>query len=264
MKRILGLICALTLVISLSAGAEGGWSFVQEAPSTAQSFEGIALGDTVEIAQYGAFTPLEFSFEDQIGYYAAGSGMVGAGEHYYESGDEAQYAVLRADIENTSAQAWNYLSDCSVRVTDGATTYRGWSFQQNFANGIAAGSEFGRDSERQNTRWVISASDNFPIAPGLQGHYVFGCSLPNNVVDANGALQMIVTLNGNELTYPIRGGSSEPTQSGAAFVPTAPELTNAPAAPSIQLATIAKGAKGSAVKCLQRTLIELGYLSGSA
>ena len=60
------------------------------------------------------------------------------------------------------------------------------------------------DCGKQNKNWVIDPADNFEIDPMYSGHYVFGCTLPNAVVNSEKPLRMVITIDGNELTYNIR------------------------------------------------------------
>lgn len=44
----------------------------------------------------------------------------------------------------------------------------------------------------------------FAAGPMYTGHYAFGCTLPNAVVNSKKPLRMVITIDGNELTYNIR------------------------------------------------------------
>ena len=64
----------------------------------------------------------------------------------------------------------------------------------------------GTDADgRFYTDYAISAENEEPISQMYTGHYVFGCTLPNVVVEEkNTSLKMVVAIDGNEFTYYIR------------------------------------------------------------
>lgn len=110
---------------------------------------------------------------------------------HYVSGSEAEYIKLSMDILNTSTKNIDYLKDCSVKaVFDDRVEYAGWCYQ--------------RDFDLNAPTW-ISADDNFAIEPYYEGHYVFGCTLPNAVLnDEEKPLRLVITIGDNEITYNIR------------------------------------------------------------
>lgn len=108
--------------------------------------------------------------------------------HYF-SKSEADYVVLYMDIVNTTAQTVDFIKNCTVKVVFEDIEYLGWYYQQDF--------------DLNRAKW-IDVSDVFSIGPYYTGHYVFGCTLPNAVIQSTKPLKMIVTIDGNELTYNIR------------------------------------------------------------
>lgn len=262
MKKAMCLVAALLLLAgSMAYAASDSGRFPQEA----------AVGDCV-------FRITGFSFRDRIGCYNAGSADVDGAGAYYKPDDGATFAVLCADIVNKSGAAVNYLEGCGVKVAEGeAAVYKGWAAQQNHDNLARFGDVFGEDSGKQNLRWAINREDAFAIQDGETGHYLFVCSLPNPVVNGTEALNMVITLAGEKkITYQIREKQSAEAFFSSASDAQAPAAENVPApvaaptaappavAQSVPLASMAKGAKGNDVVTLQRTLIELGYLTGSA
>lgn len=210
MKKILSVLLVLSMLLSASAAlAEGMGVQVIGGPETETepvSLDDIKLNAEVEIEGYGIFLPNEFAFADWLGYYKAGKHDIDWYNCQYQSGQDAEYAVFRMDITNIVPQAKDFLADCEVKaVYDETYEYAGWFYQVNYNNSTYKDSnKFGADSQQQNYRWVINNADNFVIDPMYQGHYVFGCTLPNAVVNSKAPLKLIITLDGNEITYNIR------------------------------------------------------------
>lgn len=280
MKYMLCILLSLTMICCMLTGAEGevGGFFINDS----QSFD-IQIGTATEILGSFIVTPLSFTFEDSLGFYQPGRTDVGSNNDYYHSGKEAKFAVLKVDIDNTSSTMCNYLDECEIRAYDGVNTYGGWAFQQNYGNAISADLSYGKDSERQNVNWVISAEDVYGIEPTSRGHYVFGCTLPNEIADGNMAVRMEITVKSTKFIFNIRQDGSAvnvETQDNSSSEQT--DLTGMPefsvdivddaavvATPALEYNTVyfdalSKGNKGGKVTSLQKALIELGYLSGSA
>ena len=58
--------------------------------------------------------------------------------------------------------------------------------------------------EQNNVR--LQFADELKSKDGfiVDGHYAFGCTLPNSVVKSKKPLSMVININGNEITYNIR------------------------------------------------------------
>ena len=169
------------------------------------SLDDLKVGAEAKIDGYGDLLAADFSFKDRLGHYRQGRSDVWSSDDYNQSGTEADYALLRMDITNTSIKSYDFLTSCEVKaVYDDVYEYGGWCRQYNYDNGTSGGSSYGEDSKKQNTNWVIDKADQFAIEPMYQGHYVFGCTLPNAVVNSKKPLRMEIKLDGNELIYNIR------------------------------------------------------------
>lgn len=265
MKRAIGFLVVLFIFVECCGIAESSvsnQSFPQEA----------TVGDCL-------FRITGFSFTDRIGYYQVGRYDVGSASDYYESGSDAKFAVLWADIVNQSGGSVEYTDGCEVKVYEGGTNvYDGWAAQLNYENFAQFGDEYGEDSGKQNKRWVVNPKDSIAVSSGGEGHFLFACNLLNTVVNGTESLNMVITLSGGKkITYQIREDqSSEVVFSSSTNNTTMPveDITIAPKAEpttippqitqTIPMTTMSKGSKGSDVRVLQNTLIELGYLSGSA
>lgn len=236
------------------------------------------------------FRITRFSFSDKIGYYNIDRNDVDNFYDYYESGVDADFAILWADIVNQNNEPKDYLDGCEVKVYEGgASVYDGWAAQQNYDNFAKFGDEYGEDSGKQNRRWVINPSDNFAIPSQGEGHYLFVCNLLNSVVNGNDSLKMVITLQGGKkITYEIREGQSsevvfsskpntpDPSQESA-FIPTPSSMptqtpvtviaetqyvsatdgdSNIRSGPGLDYSTIGSMAKGSGAPYLNESSID--------
>lgn len=206
-------VLSLVLVLCLcgSALAEGMGVQVIGGPETKTepvSLDDLKLNAQATIENYGDIVLTSFEYANYLGRYFQGNPEVefySRDEHYFLSGNEAEYAILRADITNIAVAAKDFLEQCEVKVVfNDIYEYAGWCFQYNYDNGINDHELFNADAKKQNVNWVVDNADRFAINPMYQGHYCFGCTLPNAVVNSKQPLRMVITIDGNELTYNIR------------------------------------------------------------
>lgn len=215
MKKILSMLLVLMMLLSAAVAlAEDGMG-VQviggpEAGTGPVSLDDIKLNAEIEIEGYATITPTSFAFQDGLGTYKAGQnepGAYGANLYeYYWSGAEAEYAILFMDMLNITTKPQDYLANCEVKaVYDDSFEYAGWYYQRNYDNASSQSYyKMDADKERQNINWAINAADQFAINSMYAGHYIFGCTLPNAVVNSEKPLRLVITIDGNELTYNIR------------------------------------------------------------
>ncbi len=177
------------------------------------SIDNLAVGKEVEITDYAIITPTEFGYFDSLGYYNKGQKNIatdsGMGGGYYYSENDADFAILRCDLTNLSLKARDFLKACTVTVVyDKKYKFDGWFYQSNYNNnGWNSGHYYWileEDRGNQNKRYAINSADQFAINPMYTGHYIFGCTLPNAVINSTKPLKMVITLDGNEITYHIR------------------------------------------------------------
>ena len=96
------------------------------------------------------------------------------------------------------------MKEVSVKaIYDDVYEYGGWAYQRNYNNGVG-NAKLEVDKQKQNSRWVINAADQFAISPMYEGHFIFGCTLPNAVINSKKPLRLVITIDGNEITYNIR------------------------------------------------------------
>lgn len=181
------------------------------------SVDNLVVGKEVEIEDYAIIKPTEFGFFDSLGCYNKGETRVNTDTNsiyrhktyvWYKSENEADYAILRCDLTNTDLKSKDFTKNCTVKVIfNDKYQYEGWVYQNNYNNSSSNDKNdyiLEEDKGKQNKRWAIDKADNFAIEPMYKGHYIFGCTLPNAVIESTKPLKMIITLDGNEITYNIR------------------------------------------------------------
>lgn len=204
MKKFIVMLLTIQLIcrMAIIATAESSLDFF--ASTEKQQYDDVQIGQIFSIDMFGEVTITDCTFISEIGYYQAGNQTVGSSDDYYRSGEEAQFAVLSVDIVDTQPVEYDYLQSYEVRAFDGKNTYGGWAFQKNFNNSIVDDISYGVDSGLQNTNWVINAADNYAIQPSDTGHYVFGCTLPNTVINGRGQLKLSFSIENYEFVYYLR------------------------------------------------------------
>jgi len=215
MKKCFSLFLVLSLLAFASAAFAEGLG-VQVIGGTDTGFEpakidNLELNTEAEIKGWGAVTATGFEVQDGLGHYLMGEhtfDTFSTPYDYYWSGDEAEYLVLYADILNTRTVPVDFLENAVVKVVyEDYYEFGGWGFQRDYHNKTDRYSyKLEADKGSQNTRFAIAPEDQFKINTLYQGHYIFGCTVPNAVVDGEGPLKMVITIDGNEITYVIRGG----------------------------------------------------------
>ena len=168
--------------VTIASGAEN-----QESEQI--SVDDIQLEKAIEITDCGIFLPQRFEFVDSFEQEAQPSAVY---NKTYESGAEAEYAMLYMDITNLKTTAQEYLSKSKVSVLfDEKYEYEGWSYQQNY--------------DINNGDQIVILPDHiFAIEPMYVGHYVFGCTLPNAVIESKAPLKMKIEIDENAFIYNIR------------------------------------------------------------
>ncbi len=187
MKKVMLFVLLAVLLTVGSVFAQDLGIQVIAGPST-QSTETVNLDDLkigaeVKIDDWGVLKLTDYQTRNSF-YIQGGS--------YPDSGKEAEYIMLWMDITNISSSAKNYLDGADVKVYfDDSYEFGGWYYQRNLDWSTAA----------EN---VLKKENMFSIDPFYQGHYVFGCTIPNFVVNSPAPLKMVISLGGNEITYIIR------------------------------------------------------------
>lgn len=208
MKKIISLLVILTLLLSagnaLAEGMDVQIIGIPELTAETVTLDDLQLETEVDIDGYGIVLAKSFEFTNYILSYKEGN----KSDVIYNSGNDAEYALLRLDITNTAFKEKDFLAECEVKaVFDDSYEYVGWAYQQNYDNPTwtnAQGEVYKPYKGKQNLLYAVDKADNFPIEPMYTGHYMFGCTLPNAIVDSKAPLRLVITIDGNEITYNIR------------------------------------------------------------
>ena len=206
MKKFLSLVLVFLLILNCGiAVAEMGVQIVGETPAEAEpvSLDNMQLNTEVEVPGWGSITLTSCRYLDSLFQYKPGMHTVAGNWEQFASGQEADYLVIQADIINTTAASRDYLSSVEVRAFFRDVEFVGWSWQYNWNNEVKT-YDWNELNGVQNKEFVISRDDQFSIDPFYAGHYCFGCTLPNAVVSSEEPLKLVITIDGNEITYNVR------------------------------------------------------------
>lgn len=228
MKRFLLIVLVCTLMLSCSALADDlGVQMIGDgnAAMVTLTLDDVQLEQVYEIGGYARIAPRSFAFVDLFPYYAEGKvgdnhateegkGVLYSIEWYSsiyynsifgaESGNNAEYAWFLVDLTNMQKVPVKFMEEVAVKVIyDDEYEYQGWVRQFNYDYDTTRVVE-GDTGYGTFIRAAINPVDEEPIDIVYTGHYVFGCTLPNAVVEDKAPLRMVIMLGDNELTYHIR------------------------------------------------------------
>ena len=240
MKKLIALIALMITLLSVTAMAEDLGVQIIGAPAAKQqqlTLEDMQLGETYVIDGYAKITPVECMFTDfyaqfnkNANYHATyGYGTPNAnwvyGEHtdsdwgddwhlteayWVNSGLNADYVWLMLDLTNLQKTSVSYDAGATVKVIyRDDYVYEGWIRQVNYDHLKINTTPY--DIYRYSITSgypkvvVLSTVNSEPIDMMYKGTYAFIAKLPNYIVrDTESPLQMVITLDGNELIYNIR------------------------------------------------------------
>lgn len=165
------------------------------------------LYERVTIPNLGTIQITGQKVQNKLGYYPAGrTGTVESDfEKYYDSGSDAVYIILQANITNRNNYSYLFSPNVSIMVEyNDEMKFKGWCYQYNHNNGFSTKVYAnGGDYAKQNLNYVISQEDEFAIVPEDTGYFCFGCTLPSEVAYGDGFLRMIISINGHDITFNI-------------------------------------------------------------
>lgn len=114
----------------------------------------------------------------------------------HDSGSQADFICLGLAILNKSSAYIDLTQTATVNVifrggtaTGEPIEYTGWIRQC--------------DPDK-SLQYPVNPADNFAVGPYFTGYYLFGCTLPNAILENAGPLRMEVTIGDIVLTYHIR------------------------------------------------------------
>ena len=208
MKKIFLLLVVISMLFCFSvvmADMEVKLIGGPDAGTEPASLDNMKLNTEEEIKDWGVVTITGYEVQDKLYYYPKGDHSVISAKHYYSSGQEAEYAFLYMDIVNLTTGEKDFLKDISVKaVYDDIYEFAGWAYQRNYDNETDRYCGQEADKGKQNIRWAINPEDQFSISPMYMGHYIFGCTLPNAVIESTKPLRFEITIDGNEIIYYVR------------------------------------------------------------
>ena len=226
-KKLMGWFATVSIAALLAASAYAENMEVQiiggpegDVAAETVSLDDIKLNAEIDIDDYAIIVPTEYQVQDTLYLW---KDIPNKRLSLFESGSEAEYILLYTDITNLSTGPHDFLKDCTVKVVyDDKYEYAGWSYQYNHDNVLEAThyydlykedshqGGFYQEKDGSNDlnlvceKIAIPSEDNFSINQMYTGHYAFGCTVPNSVVNSKAPLRMEIEIDGNELTYNIR------------------------------------------------------------
>jgi len=231
MKKILALVLMLMLALSSTAFAgDLGIQMIggEDTTTVPMSLDDLQLGTNYEIDGYSWVIPEDFQFVDYFGQfkkdanYKASQDSHNDGNHVYyqkpvdywtwyytdaswqSSGANGEFAWLLMDVTNLQKKPVAFMEETSIKVVyDDEYEFVGWMRQINYDYNKAV-YRYGASTVGGPVA-VLHPDNEEAIDMMYTGTYVFGCTLPNSVVeDKSAPLRMEIKLGENDLTYHIR------------------------------------------------------------
>lgn len=185
MKKATLLIIVMLLAMTALFAEEKGVMLISSGSNTEKgSPEDMKVDKEVKIDKFGKIKLTEVKEVDSYAYqYNSYWGR----DDKWNSGTEANYLYIKADILNTNKEDYDYLKKCTVTAYyDDGFVYSGWAEQFNW------------DNSKQYR------SDKFAIKPMYYGHYGFFVTLPNSILEDTAPLKIVVKMDDVEFTYYVR------------------------------------------------------------
>lgn len=130
---------------------------------------------------------------------------------WMDSGDSADFVWLMMDVTNLQKKGVEFTEEATVKVVyQDDYEFNGWIRQiiydhMEAQNGNKGVSRYGYDKDDYPNEIVMNPAKVEVIDMMYTGTYVFGCTLPNYVLeDKKAPLRIEIKLGENELTYNIR------------------------------------------------------------
>lgn len=171
-----------------------GDRWVLDADCTIRDVYGDSRGE--QISQYVMMTP--FKMDGNWEYINVAKNI-----YWKESEVSADFAWLWLDLVNLQHTEVDFNKEASVTVVfDDEYQFAGWIRQTdpNYVQRVYRWNYEGRYAINP----FVDPSDEYPIKMMYTGSFVFGCTLPMEVVNSTAPLRMEIKLGENELTYHIR------------------------------------------------------------
>lgn len=233
MKKIFTMLLVLSMLLgcSVAMAEDLGVQVIggPDSASTPMSLDDMQLGKSYTIDGYAKITPVDALFVDYFAQFAKDAdyrdvnydyrgdnvyyqeeALKGNGAYYYkqagwmDSGLNADFFWLQIDITNAQKKSVKFMSSASVKIVyDEEYEFNGWVRQANFDYNTAV---YRYNASTKGAPFaVLDPGNEESIDMMYTGTFIFGCTLPNSVVeDTKTPLKMVITIDGNELTYNIR------------------------------------------------------------
>lgn len=224
MKKLVALFLMLALMLGMSAMAEDDLG-VQviggpDVAAVADNLDDMKLESTYTIDGFARVKPVSFEIIDEFKQYAkdkAGDNSEGGswgtnawarvsyGTNYYyknilykRAGANAEFAWLLMDVTNLAKGPVDLTQDVTVRVFfDEEYEFSGWVRMFNYDYDVYNGN-------KELIRTVLDPANSEETGMMYTCHMVFGCTLPNAVVEGKEPLRMEITMGDSVMTYHIR------------------------------------------------------------
>ena len=245
MKRFLLLALALVLTVSVAVAEDLGVQVIggPDAGSTAVSLDDLQLGTTYSLDGYAVVAPREMKTVDCFAQFGESGdyGVYQANPHsgstntsfapvyahsesryrndswqyidasWMDSGDTANFAWLLMDVTNLQKTSVDFTEEVTIKVVyQDDYEFNGWIRQivydhMEAQNGDKGLSRYGYEKDDYPNEIVLNPANVEAIDMMYTGTYVFGCTLPNYVLeDKKSPLRIEIQLGDNDLTYNIR------------------------------------------------------------
>lgn len=235
MKKFWILMAALCVLFCTGAMAEdlGVQIVAGETTSEPTYLDDVQLEGRYDIPGYARVLPVKFEFVDKFTQFDKGfagdvSDVKNAqdgnrlvyvdyyrdsdGVNYYQnirwmrSRSNTQFALFQVDLVNLHKDAYTFMGEVKVvYVFDNQYEYVGWVRQYD-TDAHCNNYVYTSSSKSTKTTYYpyIQPADELPIDMVGTGHYIFGCTLPNAVVEGEEPLRVEITLGEHFIVYYIR------------------------------------------------------------
>lgn len=241
-KMLIAMAAAMLAVSGMTVSASDleiqAVNLGMETEAETLSLDDIQMEETYDIPGYMMLQPLSYNVRDHFVQYAAehaGDNETGSWSHcggedglgyveerlwsywdgydyYYgsigwqRSGTDADFAWLLMDVTNLMKDPLLIGENTEVKVIyNDEYEFAGWVRQFDYNYDVWRADNYSDGYDEGNfVRAALDPSDEQPISMLYTGHYVFGCTLPNAVIEGEEPLRMVITIGGNEITYHIR------------------------------------------------------------
>lgn len=228
---VLAVAVALFAMLSVASAEDLGVQIIggENADAVSMSLDDMQLGTSYTIDGYAKVTPVECLVVDYFGQFKkdADYGSVNndckSDKVFYEeaalkgkwadfyndaawqdSGVNAEFMWLKMDVTNLQMKAVPFMEGVAVKVIYADEyEFAGWVRQINYDYNTTC-YRYGSDTNGGGTV-VLNPENEEAIDMMYTGTYVFGCTLPNAVIeDKSAQLRVEIKLGENDLTYNIR------------------------------------------------------------